>query len=573
MEAMDVEGYIGVRLSDSSSEPVGVVAMLSKHGFENSQAAKSVLDAFVPRAAAELERKRSDDTRRENEERHQAFISSNPDAMWRIEFDQPIPLSLTEEQQIDRIVRTGYLAECNEAFTRLAGFESQEGLLGLRLGEIAGRIHPEYREELRAAIRSGFRATVETALTLGGSRQVYRLRSHFGIVEDGALRRIWGLTRDITDLRLAELSLAVSERRFREVLEGIELPAVMLDPGGEVTFVNESFLALVQRPREEILTLTWLNGVVPGDEFDRWKAALRPDKHGRHSPVRFEGTIIPREGPARVIAWDTIALRDQDNRVAGLAMIGQDLTRQRALETEIRLAQKLDSIGRLAAGLAHDFNNLLTVILGNVGELLQQTSKADPAHERISTIENAAMRSARLIGQLLAFGRKQHLKPQRIRLNEVITGSEQIIRSLIGSGIELIIELTSPLGLVYADPTQIQRVLTNLAGNASDAMPQGGKLTVATSHLTIRTDDPAYPGARAGDYVLLSVSDTGVGLAEEARAHIFEPFFTTKPGKGSGLGLATVYGIVTQSGGHIGVHSEPGEGTRLDILLPREHEQ
>ncbi len=567
VEALDAEGFIGIRLSDSAGQPAGLLAMVSQDGFTNIEVIKPVLETFVPRAAAELERKRSDDVHRENEERYHAFISANPDAMWRIEMEQPVPLSLSEEEQIDRICRFGYLAECNNALAQLAGVESTEELVGSRFGEITARI-TWAREELRSAIRSGFR-TMTVEATPNDSAWAYRLRTQFGIVENGALRRIWGTTRDITTLRRTELSLAASERRFREVLEGIQLPAVMLDLHGAIEFANECFLRLAQRSIQEISTLTWLNGVIPDGETETWKAAIVPDERGRHAGFHFVGSIISPDARPRVIAWDTISLSNQDNELAGLAAIGRDITHQTALETEILEVQKLESIGRLAAGVAHDFNNLLTVVLGHTMLLLEQIPESDSVHERLSEIQTAATQCIRLTGELLAFGRKQYLRPTLISLNDVISSHEGIIRSMIGEGIELTIDLASEVGLVHADPTQLQRALDNLVTNARDAMPQGGNLIIGTSNVAISADDAMYPGIEGGLYARLSVSDSGVGLTKEIREHIFEPFFTTKEqGKGTGLGLPTVHGIVAQSGGHIGVHSEPGKGTCFEILLP-----
>ncbi len=570
IQTLEAEGFLGIRLSDSAGQAAGLLAMVSRKSFNNIQVVKSVLEAFVPRAAAELERKRSEDLHRQNEERLQAFIFANPDAMWRIEIEQPVSLGLPEEEQIDWIYRFGYLAECNEALAKLAGVSSSEELVGCRFEEFVDLINPDSREELRAAVRSGFRPiTLETTLQDRAGEQVYRLRSQFGIVEDGALRRIWGTTRDITELRRTELSLAASERRFREVLEKVQLPAVILNLQGTVTFANEYFLRLSERSMEEISTLTWLEGVVASGEPAMWQAAVGPDHSAGHASVHFTGTIVPREGPPRVIAWDTTALQDKYDHWTYLAAIGRDVTHERALEMELRQAQKLESIGHLASGLAHDFNNLLSIVLGSAELLLEETSETDSAYGNLSAIKSAAMQCAGLTGQLLAFGRKQALQPQIINLNDVIVRDESIIRTLAGIGNELIFALEAPIGLVYADPAQIQRVLANLITNARDAMPYGGTLTVATSNLTIGEENAAFPGIKAGIYVRLSVWDSGVGLTDEIRTHIFEPFFTTKaPGQGTGLGLSTVYGIVAQSGGHIVVNSEPGQGARFDILLP-----
>lgn len=564
------QGYAGVRLSDSKGQAIGVLGIATRERLDNIKLVKSVLEAFAPRTAAELERKRDDDIHRENEERYHAFVASNPDAMWRIEFEQPIPISLPEEEQIERIYSFGYVAECNDAFAQMAHGPSAEQLVGSRLAEFAPRTDTRIIEELRNSIRSGFRAaTVETMPMDASGRPSYRLRSQFGIVEDGELRRLWITTRDITDLREAEHSLAVSEQRFREVLEGIQLPALMLDKQGAMTFANACFLRLAGRSSAELLGQNWLAGIVPEGEVDTWKVALKPDERGRHTTVHFEGRIISRRGPPRIIAWDTMGLHDHDDQSAGVAAIGRDITYLKALEVDLRQAQKLESVGRLAAGIAHDFNNLLSVILGNTSQLLLQAGSSDPTRQSLAAIESSTMTCAKLTEQLLAFGRRQHLRPEPTSLNAVIAKEEGIIRSLMGPGIELVLDLEPQLGMVYVDPTQIRRVLANLVTNARDAMKPGGKLRITTSTQVVVADDPAHAAVRPGKYVRLSVADTGVGLTEEVKAHMFEPFFTTKKaGKGTGLGLATVYGIVTQSGGHVVVRSKPGAGTAFDILLP-----
>jgi len=208
-------------------------------------------------------------------------------------------------------------------------------------------------------------------------------------------------------------------------------------------------------------------------------------------------------------------------------------------------------------------------VLGHASQLLGQVSESDRAHERLLEIVRATNMCTALTEQLLAFGRKQPVKPQLLDLNEVIGYAEGLLRSMIGPDNELIISRKTPIPLVLADPTQIQEVLANLATNARDAMPSGGTLTIATAALTIGEDDLEHAGMPPGQYVQLSVIDTGVGVTDEVLGHLFEPFFTTKPpGKGTGLGLSTVYGIVTQSGGHITVRSERGKGTTFEILLP-----
>jgi len=238
---------------------------------------------------------------------------------------------------------------------------------------------------------------------------------------------------------------------------------------------------------------------------------------------------------------------------------------------ELLQSQKMEAVGRLAGGVAHDFNNLLTVILGNAQLLLLDTPAADPAREALEEIHGAAGRAADLTGQLLAFSRGRATQPQRVDLNEVVANADKLLRRLIGEDVELTIRLDEGISEVVADPGQVGQILVNLAVNARDSMPYGGQLTIETRDVRL---DAAYEQRhttmQAGDYVMLSVTDTGAGMDRETQERIFDPFFTTKPvGKGTGLGLSTVYGIVTQSGGQIFVYSEVGQGTTFKIYLPR----
>ena len=320
------EAYAGIRLCDSGGQPIGLLAIVSNHQILDIQLAKSVLETFAPRTAAELERKRIDDIHRENEERYHAFVSTNPDAMWRVEFERPIPLNLPEDEQLDRIYRFGYLAECNQALATLAG-QSVEQLVGSRLDVIAPRTDSTVEEGLRSAIRSGFGATsMETTVRDKNGHHLHRLRSQFGIVENGELRRLWGTGRDITDLRRAEHSVAASERRSREVLEGVHLLAVILNPQGAITFCNDFFVRLTQRSRAELAGSNWLDDVVPAGESEIWKEAMLAGQTRSNATAHFEGAIIPRDGELRPVLWDTICLRNQDDELTALAAIGRDLT-------------------------------------------------------------------------------------------------------------------------------------------------------------------------------------------------------------------------------------------------------
>jgi signal transduction histidine kinase/ActR/RegA family two-component response regulator len=287
-----------------------------------------------------------------------------------------------------------------------------------------------------------------------------------------------------------------------------------------------------------------------------------------------EGTIVLQDAPPRSVLMSGRPLVDAQGRNLGAVIAIQDITERKQLEGQLRQAQKMEAVGRLAGGIAHDFNNLLNVITG-YGEMLSDHFAAgDPMTARVDQIKKAAQRAAALTRQLLAFSRKQVIEPRVLDLNALLAETDNMLRRVIGEDVELITVQGQDLGRIKADPGQIEQIVMNLVINARDAMPQGGRLRIETANSDL---DAAYvrqhPGARAGSYVMLAVSDNGVGMDAEIQSHIFEPFFTTKEtGKGTGLGLATVYGIVKQNLGYIWLSSEPGKGASFLIYLPRVHE-
>jgi signal transduction histidine kinase len=264
--------------------------------------------------------------------------------------------------------------------------------------------------------------------------------------------------------------------------------------------------------------------------------------------------------------WD-----DAENRVVRLYGAVQDITQIKQLEQQLNQAQKMEAIGRLAGGIAHDFNNLLTVILGNAQLSLTAPTDVQSLEENARQIQQAARSAAALTRQLLVFSRQQVLEPRLLNLNTLVENTGQLLRRLIGEDIELVMQFGRDLWPVKADPGQIEQVIMNLVVNGRDAMPMGGTLMITTANVDIQNPEMhLHVGAESGSYVVMAIRDTGVGMDAATRAHIFEPFFTTKaPGKGTGIGLATVHGIVTQSGGHIRVDSAPGQGSIFTIYLPR----
>jgi PAS domain S-box-containing protein len=279
-----------------------------------------------------------------------------------------------------------------------------------------------------------------------------------------------------------------------------------------------------------------------------------------------DGTVIDVE-----ITSHEIPFQDRTARL----VLATDTTERKHLEEQLFLSQKMEAIGRLAGGIAHDFNNLLTAILGYGQLLLLDFDEGDPKRSHVEQIQKAGQSAASLTGQLLAFSRKQVLQPIVLDLNSVVANLGKMLQRMIGEDINLMIIAHLALGYVKADPAQIEQVIMNLAINARDAMPRGGKLTIETSNVDL---DEAYArehvSVNPGSFIMLAVSDTGSGMDKETQARIFEPFFTTKEiGKGTGLGLSTVYGIVKQSGGNIWVYSEPDRGTTFKIYLPRVYEE
>ena len=264
-------------------------------------------------------------------------------------------------------------------------------------------------------------------------------------------------------------------------------------------------------------------------------------------------------------------VKDGGKDAAHFEVFAEDVTEKRSLERQLQVAQKMEAVGRLSGGIAHDFNNLLGVIIGYSQVLKKRLEVENPLREHAEEIEKAGQRAASLTRQLLAFSRQQVLAPAVLNLNALLTDMEKMVSRLIGEDIELGLRLDPGIGRVKADLSQIEQVVMNLVVNARDALPHGGKLVIGTENAVLDQEyTRRHPGSRVGSYVMLSVIDNGTGMNAETLAHLFEPFFTTKePGKGTGLGLATVYGVVKQSGGYVGVDSEPGRGSSFRVYLPQ----
>ena len=370
--------------------------------------------------------------------------------------------------------------------------------------------------------------------------------------------------------RRAEDALRSSESMFRLLFAHNPLPTWVFDVETlKFVQVNEAAVKQYGYSQEEFAAMTSLD-IRPEEEHERFQKHLQ-EWYGRG---RYQGFSKHKRKDGKVLDIELIAhpLHHAGRQVR--LVVAQDITDRHQLEEQLRQAQKMEAVGRLAGGVAHDFNNLLMVIKGHTELLLNAANQTEHALRKIEQIDRAADRATSLTRQLLAFSRMQVLQPRVMNLNSVVEDMGKLLPRLIGEDIDLMIQMAGDLGMIRADASQMEQIVMNLAVNSRDAMPNGGKLVIETSNAELdQIYSTVHPIVRPGSYVCLAVSDTGTGMDAETQTHIFEPFFTTKEqGKGTGLGLSTVYGVVKQSGGFIWVYSEVGKGTSFKIYLPRVHE-
>jgi PAS domain S-box-containing protein len=381
-------------------------------------------------------------------------------------------------------------------------------------------------------------------------------------------RRILGIIASAIGNEDTRKQAEAELNRLMTAIEQTPESVVITDTGGRVLYVNPVFERVTGYSRTEVIGQNprLLKSNKQDSAFYRelWaKISTGEVWRGRFINKKKDGTLFTEDA---VIA----PVRDEKGAVTNYIAIKRDISHELELEVQYRQTQKIDSIGRLAGGVAHDFNNILAVICGHTDLALAQLSPDAPLRSNLECIQESAERAANLTRQLLAFARRQVIEPRRINLNELIVNLNKMLRRLIGEDIKLVTQTAPDLGQIKADPGQIEQVLLNLVVNARDAMPDGGTLTIHTDNVTLDEDYARRHLVTPGDYVMVSVSDTGVGMTDEVKQHIFEPFFTTKEqGKGTGLGLATCFGIIQQSNGHIHSESQVDKGTQFTIYLPR----
>jgi two-component system, cell cycle sensor histidine kinase and response regulator CckA len=499
---------------------------------------------YLPEAVSQVLREvRTEHQLAESEARLVSVIASAKDAIILAEADHSISLF-------------------NPAAEQMFGCPGSKAV-GRQLDDF---IPAEYNPAALLAAESGGSVSLVRERTRGvrGNGDSFPLEASVSKTESGGRLIYTIVARDVTERRRAEERLREQAAMLDQATDAI----VVFDLDGRVRYWNRGAERLYGWPAAEAIgePFAELCGTGQAPQFD--EAARMSAERGEWSG---ELSIVSRAGRAITVDAHWTLLKDRHGQPSAVLARHTDVTDQRKLEGRLRQAQKLQAIGQLAGGVAHDFNNLLTVIQGYT-EMLMSNWQLDPgARELVAEVYRAGERAAGLTRQLLAFSRRQVLAPRTLDLNVLVREMEKMLSRLIGADINLASSLDSELGHVRADPGQVEQVVMNLAVNARDAMPRGGRLTIETRNVDLDLNYVReHPEVKSGRYVMLAVTDTGVGMDAATKARIFEPFFTTKePGKGTGLGLATVHGIVQQSGGHIDIYSELGRGTSIKVYFPR----
>ena len=485
---------------------------------------------------------------------------------------------LAIERSSDTIFMTaadGTITYVNPAFETLYGFTSAEAVGRTPRLLKSGVQDPAFYAQLWSRLLAREVVPVELVNRTKDGRLVYVESTTNPIVdEQGGLLGFLAIQRDVTErrqveerLRRSEEALRESEAQYRGLFDNSPIPTWIFDTETmRFLAVNDAAVRHYGYSRDEFLgmSVTEIRSREDAARLTELARNARPGviDYGLWRHRKKDGTLLDADITGQTFETETRRC---------MIVYAQDVTGKKLLEEQLRQAQKMEAVGRLAGGVAHDFNNLLSVILSYAGTTLERLPAGSPLRDDMGEVEKAARRAAELTGQLLAFSRRQVLQPRVVTLNEALAAMERMLQRLLGEDVDLTVLAAPSLWPVKVDPGQFQQIVMNLVVNARDAMPDGGRLTIETGNVVL--DDAyarAHHGARPGPHVRVAVGDTGTGMDPETQRHIFEPFFTTKGvGQGTGLGLSTVLGIVQQSGGSIWVDSEPGKGTTFEVYFPR----
>jgi two-component system, cell cycle sensor histidine kinase and response regulator CckA len=508
------------------------------------------------------DRKRAERALRHSEEQLRMLLNSTAEAIYGVD-------------------SAGHCTFCNPACLRLLGYREPADLLGRKMHDIMhhtrGNGDPYLEDDCQIllALQAGKSAhVVDEVLWRADGTSFPSEYWSYPIRKDGQLVGSVVTFLDISERKRAEAAHRESEEKYRDFIENATQGIFRANPQGDLLDVNPALVSMLgYGSKEELLALNLDRDVYenPSDRTEAWQTY---ELNGRSSG--FEVNWKRKDRKTIAVRLCGRIAQGEDKQIKHFEVIAEDVTERRTLEEQFRQAQKMEALGRLAGGISHDFNNLLGVVIGYSDLALSSPSLDDPVRHQLEEIKKAGRRAASLTRQLLAFSRKQVLMPKVLDLSAVVAETSNMLLRLLGEDVELITRLSPTLDHVKADPTQIEQVIMNLALNARDAMPKGGKLVIETTNAELDGSDgqQKHVDVQAGNYVLLTVSDTGIGMDNATKARIFEPFFSTKErGKGTGLGLATVYGIIRQSNGHVWVYSEVGKGTTFKVYIPRVQEK
>jgi two-component system cell cycle sensor histidine kinase/response regulator CckA len=488
------------------------------------------------------------------------------EALWESERRYRQIFNATGEAIFIVDAQTGRILDVNQSVLDMFGHD-RETVLAASINDLSLGRPPYSRREAASIFRRVRREGAQTVEWLSRRKggQLFWTEINFKAVTIDGRKRILVVVRDINSRKRAEHEL----RRLATAIEHAAEDIIITDALGTIEYVNPAFERLTGYSRAEVIGRN--PRLLKSGRHDRrfyermWQTITSGRSWtGRITNRRRDGTFIEQQATISPIV-------DAADQITGFVSVKRDVTDQLHLEAQLVQAQKMEAIGRLAGGVAHDFNNVLAVIIAYTGLLLESVDPSDPLRADLEQIGQAGQRGAALTDQLLAFSRRKVLEPKVVDLGDVVRNMERMMVRVIGEDIDLVTVFEPNLGQVFVDPAQMEQVVLNLVVNARDAMPEGGVLTIETHNLDPAAPDPDRPlRTEPGPSVVLSVSDTGVGMDRETLSHIFEPFFTTKEAAaGTGLGLATVFGIVKQSGGHLEVVSQPGQGSVFRIHLPR----
>lgn len=465
----------------------------------------------------------------------------------------------------------------NFAFTKMTGYTVDE-IIGKTPRILHGpRTDKKVLKQLRNTLTRGDLFEGEIINYRKDGTEFY-LEWHIAPIRNksGIITHFVATQRDISRRKNTEEALIQSEEKFRQLAVNItDVFWIASTDLQQIHYISPGYEQIWGRSAESLYAnpLQWAKSMLP-EEYERVCALflqLATDKTSVHT----EFQITRPDGTMRCIFSRGFQVRNAEGKVIRITGIATDITERKQLEARLFQSQKMETIGKLAGGIAHEFNSILTAIIGQSELLLSDLPAVSPLLKSATEINNAARRAAALTRQLLAYGRKQILKLETLNLNNILVSMESMLRHLIGSNVDFLLVPSIGLQEVKADSGQIEQVIINMVTNAAEAMPNGGKLILETANVSFNEESVGrYPELKPGNYVMLAITDTGIGMSEEVKAQVFEPFFTTKGiGQGIGLGLATCYGIIKQSNGHISIYSELGRGSAFKIYLPQVEQQ